>query len=228
MDEVVPYDTSCSVVSRILFATSLVCGYASFPGESGGWLVAIGGAWHGGARREPRGTHRIRWWCVTRPKRRGTAAGAGRAVRLAWNKGDGDGRTGRARPLPGAMRPKRCHDRLCQRARRSGACKLQILRARGTSSRGDAALAPARGLFTDRSILDFSPDFRWRIAPASARTFPRPRMGPTGRELTRRSRACENCTAGVGSPYRRKKFSRRGMNLASRREKYKYRNDVIT
>lgn len=47
-----------------------------------------------------------------------------------------------------------------------------------SGSRDDAALAPARGLFTDRSIFDFSPDFRWRITPASARTFPPLRVVP--------------------------------------------------
>lgn len=141
-----------------------------FTDESGGWLVnrmrrvARGR----GCTRDPRDSPHslVRDTAETR----GTAAGAGRAVRLAWNKADGDGRTGR-RPLPGAMRPKRCHDRLCQRARRSGACKLQILHA-GHEQPMTRAFAPARGLFTDRSILDLSLDFRWRITPASARTNP--------------------------------------------------------
>lgn len=154
---------SCSVMLCILLAESgggpsLASAGTSFLVESGGWLVErMRRAWRvdGGAR-AIRGTHRIRWY-VARPKRRGTAAGAGRAVRLARNKVDG--RTGRARPLPGAMRPKRCHDRLCQRARCSGACKLQIL-CEGHEQPMTRFLAPARGLFTDRSILDLSLDFR--------------------------------------------------------------------
>jgi len=46
-------------------------------------------------------------------------------------------------------------------------------------------LAPARGLFTDRSILDLSLDFRWRITPASVRTNLRIRVDAKWNALER-------------------------------------------
>jgi len=87
-------------VSCILLAenggSSLASAGTSFPDESGGWLVDR-------MRRVARGRG-----CTRDPgdsphslvrdtaETRGTAAGAGRAVRLARNKADDDGRTGRA------------------------------------------------------------------------------------------------------------------------------------
>lgn len=143
-DEVVPYAVRprrhdifcCSVVLCILLAESGGPSLARVPrvspGESGGWLID---------RRCETRVARGRGGCSPHSLVRETAEtprngrwSRARRVRLARNKADATVTEGRAgpRPLPGAMRPKRCHDRLCQRARRSGACKLQILRESGS------------------------------------------------------------------------------------------------